>query len=576
MFLEYFLTMGIILAFSGLVVGIVLDRKNIADVLKKHRIGRLQVTVAIMIALLFVCIEVALVKPTQQLFFDDAIYQGMAIDLIHMGQALMCDYGTPSVCYIGEVFHEPIGTSFNFAIAFLIFGIHRIVAYGTEFFLAALAVFMSFFATSLITKNHKIGYFTELFMALSPVILVWAFPTTSDMPTLAYSLVSLFFLLIFIYGKNALSFSNLLFSMALLAYMKVFAILYIPLFLVIYILLDNKSMLKSIKNNFKLLIDNLLNTNVLIILLVFIVAITPEIFYSIYEFENGSYGATMIQNTCSASMQPMNYTGTMSLDNFEYNFCANFLYWFDNYSDVYIMQPIIFTIFALIGVVYMVLSRQRNELLAIGLWFIFMFVLYDSFYAGGVIYGVDWRFMLSLVYQACFFSGMGAWFIYNGIGKTLHIRRGGKNTKTLAVLIALALLFTAIFYPIFALAPLLSVKPSAILQAGSARFDENFVYTNISAIPNNCLVFSYVPYLFNINNRSGAQMFYLFNNSFMQNAEQNYSCLVIDYGYWCGTPNNMCGDAMDSYKTVPLRTATYTKSMFNFTFGFYKITGKNS
>ena len=64
----------------------------------------------------------------------------MAQQLIHTGQAVMCDYGTSTACFAGEVFHEPIGLSFNMAIAFLVFGVQRNAAYGTEFLLSIVAV----------------------------------------------------------------------------------------------------------------------------------------------------------------------------------------------------------------------------------------------------------------------------------------------------------------------------------------------------------------------------------------------------------------------------------------------------
>ncbi|MGC8687235.1 MAG: hypothetical protein ACP5RM_00865 [Candidatus Micrarchaeia archaeon] len=575
MLLEYLLTLGILIAFFGLLVGIVLDRRNILQVMKRNSIGYKQLAIALAISFLFIALEVSIVKPTQQLFFDDAIYQGMALDMIHMGQALMCDYGTPVNCFIGEIFHEPIGTAFNFAIAFLIFGVKRAVAYDTELFLAALSVFLSFFVTSIITKNNKIGYFTELFMALSPVILVWAFPTTSDMPTLAYSMVALLFVLVFMEGKNIISLSNALLSISLLSYMKVVALLYILIFAVIYILLDGNSIADSIKNNLKLLKSNILNTKILLILLIFIISMVPETIYTVYESVNGVYGVTMIQNTCSPSMMPMNYTGRITFANFRYNFCGNVLFWFNKYSYVYIMQPVIFTIFAIIGSAFMITQKRFREFLAIGIWFAIFFLLYTSFYAGGVIYGVDWRFMLSLIYQASFFSGIGAWAVFYYIGKLLKIRKFGKNMKAAIAMILFTVLIIVIFYPLYSLYPLLSINPSSILQAGSARFDENFIYTNISSIPSNCLVFTYVPYLFNINNRSAAQMFYLFNNTFMENAQHNYSCLVIDYGYWCETPGNICTPAMEEYTTTPLKTAVYSSHGSEFTFGFYKITGRN-
>ena len=123
----------------------------------------------------------------------------MAQQLMHTGQAWMCDYGTPSACFIGEVFHEPIGLSFNFAIAFLALRSAEVCcATGRSCSLLRLSVFMTFLVTLLLFKNVKAAAFAELLMALSPAVLVWAMPTNSDMAMLAYSLVAMFFLMVFI------------------------------------------------------------------------------------------------------------------------------------------------------------------------------------------------------------------------------------------------------------------------------------------------------------------------------------------------------------------------------------------
>ena len=49
------------------------------------------------------------------------------------------------------------------------------------------------------------------------------------------------------------------------------------------------------------------------------------------------------------------------------------------------------------------------------------FMLYTSFYAGGVLYGVDWRFMLSLAAPAAILGGYGVY----GVAKTASIFLGG-------------------------------------------------------------------------------------------------------------------------------------------------------
>lgn len=120
----------------------------------------------------------------------------------------------------------------------------------------------------------------------------------------------------------------------------------------------------------------------------------------------------------------------------------------------------------------------------------------------------------------------------------------------------------------------LAIKPSEIAQAGGARFYENFVYNSSSKIPKDCLVFSYDPTLYNIVGKDSVQYYYIYNQSFMGTAFAEYKCLAIDYGYWCGTPGNICQQAFSEYKTTPIATATYAPD--NFTYGIYRIIGYNS
>ena len=44
--------------------------------------------------------------------------------------------------------------------------------------------FMTFVVALLLSKKFKVAIFSEFIMALTPVLLVWAYPTTSDMPML--------------------------------------------------------------------------------------------------------------------------------------------------------------------------------------------------------------------------------------------------------------------------------------------------------------------------------------------------------------------------------------------------------
>jgi hypothetical protein len=570
-FLEYIFTLGILISAIALIIGIVKDRKNIKKSLIDSGLRKYDFLFIVGILIVFLFIELYFVQPTQLLFFDDVIYQAMALNLLHTGQAWMCNYGTATMCFQGQVFHEPIGLSFNFAIAFAIFGATRAAAWNTELALGVISVFLSFFASLLLLKNKKAAFFTELLMALSPVILVWARPTNSDLAVLAYSLVSVIFFLFFLKKKSAWSFSNMLFSFSLLFYMKVDEVFFIPIFIAFYLLLEEKSVIGAIKNTFKRVKENIWNTKLLIIVLFFIITVVPSILYSFNESLTDGYGwqGTVIQNTCMNNA-PINVTSAINLQNFNANICGNILFWFNQYSANYVMQPILFTAFAILGAVLMLLiAKRRRALAAVGIWFLVFFLLYAAFYAGSVNYGVDWRFMLSLIAQACILGGFAIAEIIDVVSAAA--KKFMKDTKIITA-IAIVVMVVVLLLPIYELIPLLAVNPANIQQAGDARFYENFVYNNSNQIPAGCLVYTYDPTLFQLNNRSAIQMDNLYNSSQEKAYSQQYKCLVLDYGYWCHTPNNECTYANQSYNLVPIVTATYNS--LDYKYGFYYIENK--
>ena len=406
---EYIMTLGIVVSFVGMLATMVLSRKWIKEILMNAGLSRRVLLGAVVIVIVFLGIEIALVKPTQQLFFDDSIYQGMALSLLHTGQAWFCDYGTPFNCIAGEIFHEPIGESFNLAMGFALGGVSIMTTYNTQIALTAVAVLMTFFVSLLVFKNRTAALFSELFMAVSPMMLIWAAPTTSDMPALTYTLVALFAVLVFMHRKNASTFGFALFALALATYMRVNSLLLLPVFLIVYLLLDDKGIADSIKANIRLVKQNLLNTKVLVLLLLFLLLLAPEIGYTFSQLNTGyGYSGTFVQLTCSPSLPAIHPNAAISLQNFNANICANLNFWLNYYKTGYIIQPLIYTLVAIFGGFAMIFKGKARELAAIGIWFIAFFLLYTAFYAGGVNYGVDWRFMLSVIAQASMLAGFGA------------------------------------------------------------------------------------------------------------------------------------------------------------------------
>ncbi|HUC38803.1 MAG TPA: glycosyltransferase family 39 protein [Candidatus Acidoferrum sp.] len=559
---EYLFTMGILIAFVGTILSIFLSRRQIGAILSNSGIRIKHVVGAIIIAAIFISAEVAIVKPTQLLFFDDVIYQAGAVSLLHSGQAWMCDYGTPTACYSGEIFHEPVATSFTLAIGFALLGAHRAIAYGAMLVVTLVAVILAFLVGTVLLNDPVAGLFSELILGLSPVVLVWAMPTTSDLPMMAYSLLAIFLLLVFIKRKTIFTFSGALLSLALVTYTKVDAILYIPVLFIIFLILNRDGkLLKMIRKNF-------LNTSVLVVVLIFTAAIMPEVIYSYAQLTTGSYGyqGSYITQSCLPNSPAIMANSSIGLQNLEGNLCQNVLFWFDSYKGSYVMQPIFFTLLGILGAGIMALKKGR-EAAALGVWFLAFFFLYASFYGGGVTFGIDWRFMLALIAPVSIFGGYAASMSYLGRWPKKKILKAARISGYVFVLVLM-------FYSIYSLGALLGIQPSAIQQAGDARFYENFVYNSSNFIPAQCLVFSYDPTLFILNNRTSIQMAELYPSNYSAYQER-YGCLVVDWGYWCYTPNNICTYVQNNFNLQNIVNATYEPD--DRTYGFYLVTGiKNS
>ena len=149
-----------------------------------------------------------------------------------------------------------------------------------------------------------------------------------------------------------------------------------------------------------------------------------------------------------------------------------------------------------------------------------------------------------------------------------------KAHNKLIMYAAAAILVAIILYGFYNQLQYVAVSPNNLPQAGNARFYEGFVYNESHLIPSSCLVFSYDPTLFNINNRTAAQLGYLYDRQQYAAFSKEYSCLVVDYGYWCYTPNNICTYAKSDFILSTIANATYNQT--GQTYSFYRVVGLNA
>lgn len=562
------MTVGILASVIGILAMLFISRRDIADLLRKAGLDKRSLLAAFMIMLLFISVEVILVKPTQQLYFDDEIYQNMAQDLLHSGVAWWCNYGNGSRCLATQIFHEPAGEAFNLAIGFALLGINRDAAYATQLVVTAIGVLLVFFAALLLFRSKKAALLSELFMALSPIILVWAFPTTSDMPAMTYSVLAFIALLAFVKIKKLRVLALFLFSMAFAVYMKVDEMALVPILLLVLLILwdsGSKPRARSRRRKNKAVKNTLY---AILAVALFVLIIIPELLFINYNSNDGyGYSGTSIQLTCSNNTTYMAANAMINLQNFQANICGNSLFWIDKYRSQDVIQPLIYTLFMAVGVVALIIRKMPKALAVLLVWLGAFFLFYTAFYAGGVTYGVDWRFMLALIPPASMLAGFGAASIYE-IGSLAKTGRGKDSLRFALNAALLTLIIALIFYPLINNASLLAISPSNITQGAGARVYEDYIYNYTPNIPNSCVVMSYNTALFNLRGVASAGMNYMSFPGQFANITKNYTCTIIDYGYWCTVPGYNCGQYLKQYNTTEIANASYDGSRYS----LYKIT----
>ena len=93
MIIGYIFTLAYLALFVGLLAALYLLRDSIAKKLSKD-ISLPYLVVVLLVIAFFVSFSLLYVSPVEQLYFDENIYQGIALNILHSGNALWCQFGT--------------------------------------------------------------------------------------------------------------------------------------------------------------------------------------------------------------------------------------------------------------------------------------------------------------------------------------------------------------------------------------------------------------------------------------------------------------------------------------------------
>jgi 4-amino-4-deoxy-L-arabinose transferase-like glycosyltransferase len=539
----YITTLVTLISAIGLIVTLFFSKDDIKKTLSGSVDRRMISALAASIAFFFI-FSILFVAPIEQLYFDENIYQGIALNILHSGNAEWCQYGTGHLthCFINEVYHDPAEWTVFIAIAFALFGIGIKTAYALQLLTGGLSIFAIFLLAAVIFDKKKTTITSVIIMALMPPLFIWArTQAVIDLPFMMLSIFAFFFFTMFMKRQNSKTLILFLFSLILVVYSRIEAILMLPIFLILFFTLGRQKIGETIIRRLKVVKKTFAeNVTVMSILLVFVIMLFPQVYYINLQLNSGNYGQSFTNQKL------------FSFTNFRVNARDNALSLIGYYNNTYGFPDIFpwtVTVLAIVGIAFCILKRNykyKNILLVSLLWFLFYFMFYGFFYAGSARFGVDSRFLLQMTPALVILGAVGVEGIANVVETVL------KKKARLKMMVYPIFVIVLVISPFAMYANLVTLKPSQMPQQIQINKPVQFLYQNYNKVPNNCLVFSFTPDVWYELNRSSVQIGYI-NNP--QATFNNYKCFVLDYGYWCTVPpyrDTLCSSILSKYKMKTL------------------------
>lgn len=570
MIFGYLVTAIVLFSFIGLAASVFLGRKDLRKALAPH-VNAYSIIALAALVVFFVMFSILFVSPAEQLYFDENIYQGIALNILHNGNAIWCQYGPAYLaggCPYGAVYHDPVGWSVFIAMAFAISGVGTQTAYNLQLLVGALSIVGVFLLSAVLFRRKEVPVLAAAFMALNPQLFVWSrTQAVADLPFMMLTIFAFFFLTVHVRRRNRITLAMAIFSLVLVSYTRIEAFMIVPILLLMYFLLGDKGIAANAKRRMAGFWKDASNIRFLALLAMLAILLIPQFLYIVSQAKSGNYG----QGSGNS---------LFSLTNLEANSYPNLEFLLGMLNKTY-YYPVVFpfeiTLAAALGAVaYMAFGKRSGNrfavMLLLGLWAISYYLFYDFFYAGSALYGVDVRFMLQILPPLSILAGLGVAELSSLVMALLRrVFRQGIERR-LSYLFMCVLLAALAFYPFYALEPYFTIQPQQMPQQGKVLQAVDFIYGNYTKVPTNCLVFSFTPDIWYALNRSSAQIGYLgSSNATFVNFAKGYSCFVVDYGYWCQVPpyiNTTCTSMLHDYSIVPLAK---TDNSTGTSLGLYRI-----
>lgn len=515
--------------FILIVASFLLSFKDIKNVLKDLK--KISWIILIIIFIIGFILRMFVAPHTHRVFFDEDIYLDIGKQILTEGKGCLCNYGDSKGCYDCILMKWPNGYPFTVSVAFMFFGISENVAFNLEVLLGSISILLVFGIGYLLSRREEVGLFSALLFALIPIHIMWSGTTASEPVFIFYTLLSVFAFLVsfkeFNLKTSLFAISSLAFALQVRAEGPILLIIFGGMML----LLDKKLKMK------------INNINFLIPLIVLLLLIMPTLIHVRHSSETDPWGS-------SGKVFGWEYA--------KKNIPENAWFWFTGYPAI--ENPVLFTIFAIVGLLYLI-RKDVKLTLFLSVWFLSIFFLYAFFYAGSVRYGTDVRYSMSGYIPFVIFGSYGFYLIQQSISKKI------KHPWIIFLILSMVIFMSSLFY-------LASVSTPAdkIMEANQARTYHDFAVNEASKLNNNCYIFSHTPSIFLIMNKGSLQTWYGSNTETMKELFNKTDCVVFDDNFWCNLEpykSSVCKHMFDAYNLTVINYVSVDNGDHNYT--FYRI-----
>ncbi len=466
-----------------------------------------------------------------RIYYDEDIYCSIAQCIAHHKRAVMCNegyYENKELTVIAEEYNkQPAAYPYLLSVIFRIFGTNELYAFIYNNLIYGLMAIVIFLIVYLLFNDIFAGLVASLCYVLIPVNMQW-FNTCAVEPSAAlFAGLSILTALIYIRNKK-------LVNLFLCTFITAFALSFRPESFLIAFAIGLIFLLKDM---------GVLRRKELYVCVFLMLILSAGIRVHLSITQHQSWGARGAK---------------FGMEYFAKNFNTNGFFYLNNK-----MFPLLFTIFAIIGLIFYNFKNTIKEKMILLCWLLPFWGIFLFFYAGTYMFdkGLSLRFSLLSYAPIAIFAGLGISFI-----KALFEHK----IKFITLILTGLVIFNAVWFLPF-------VRSQAKGESASCQMDHYYAMRFIRLLPENSIIFTHNPNMFLIHKQSALQTsIEALNPGKIETLIPRFrGGVYVHFNYWSGVPYDE-GQRYFTEHILNIYNYEIIEEHYfkNYKFGLYKLTDR--